>query len=343
MFRNDYSETAPKEVLRALLEMENEQNVGYGMDSHSAHAKELIRKTFGSPDADVHFLAGGTQTNMTVISYFLRPYEGVITCDTAHINVHETAAVEASGHKVWVCPNRDGKLLAGDVERAVRLHTDEHMMKPAMVYVSDATETGTVYTRAELTSLRRVCDRYGLLLFLDGARLGSALTCGATDTDPAFLAGVCDVFYIGGTKNGLLYGEAVVIPDPAKAADFRYHIKNRGAMLAKGFVVGAQFEALFTDGLFFRLAQNANDMAARIRRGITALGIPMDGNSPTNQIFLRLPAAVAERMTDAFGCEKWKDLGEETVIRAVTSFATTADECDEFLQALGDAVREGAR
>lgn len=331
MLRNDYSEAAAPEILEALARLSTEQNIGYGEDAHCRRAKELIREFFGVPQADVHFLAGGTQTNMTVISYFLRPYEGVISCDTAHINVHETAAVEGSGHKIFTCPNADGKLLPADVEKAFLAGTDEHMMKPAMVYISDATETGTVYTKAELLSLREVCDKYGLLLFMDGARLAVALQCGAADFDAKFIGQICDVFYAGGTKNGLLYGEAVVIPDPAKAAFFRYHIKNRGAMLAKGFAVGAQFEALFTNDLYRKLADNACRTADIIRNGLLRKGIPLEGGSVTNQIFVRLPKQKAEAVCERFGCEKWAENGEAQVIRVVTSFATKTEDCDELL------------
>ncbi len=331
MFRNDYSEGAAPEIMEALQKVCREQNIGYGEDKHCLHAKELIREFFGTPEADVHFIAGGTQTNMTVISYFLRPYEGVIACDTAHINVHETAAVEGSGHKVYTCPNHDGKLCAADVEKAFLLHGDEHMMKPAMVYISDATETGTVYTKAELLALREVCDKYGLLLFMDGARLAVALQCAETDFDAKFIGQVCDVFYAGGTKNGLLYGEAVVVPAPAKAEYFRYHIKNRGAMLAKGFAVGAQFEALFTDGLFLKLAENTCRTADMIRSGLAQKGVAFAGGSKTNQIFIRLPKEKAEAVCEKFGCEKWTDEGDEWVIRIVTSFATKEEDCGELL------------
>ena len=336
MFRNDYSDIAAKEVLQALLSAEGEQNLGYGEDVHTAHAKKLIAEQFGVPGVDVHFLAGGTQTNMTVISYFLRPFEGVIACDTGHINVHETAAVEGSGHKVYTCPNDDGKLRPEDVERAVKLHGDEHMVKLRMVYISDSTETGTVYTEKELLALRDVCDRYGLLLFLDGARLGVALTSKGSDVTPALIGKVCDVFYVGGTKNGALFGEAVVIKEKAAADCFRYHIKNKGAMLAKGFVTGLQFEALFTNDLYFRLAYHSNCMAERIRNGLDALSVRQIGGSTTNQIFVCLPTDHAIALMDEFGCEKWADTEDGTVVRIVTSFATEADECDALLDFLSE-------
>ena len=336
MFRNDYSDLAAKEVLHALLDAEGEQNLGYGEDMHSLHAAKLIAERFGVPDADVHFLAGGTQTNMTVISYFLRPFEGVICCDTGHINVHETAAVEGSGHKVYTCPNVDGKLRPEDVERAIALHGDEHMVKLRMVYISDSTETGTVYSEEELLALREVCDRNGLLLFLDGARLGVALTSRGNDVTPLTIGRLCDVFYVGGTKNGALFGEAVVIKDKAAGECFRYHIKHKGAMLAKGFVTGLQFETLFTDDLYFRLAYHSNCMAERIRSGLDSLGIREVGGSTTNQIFLCLPTDSALALMDEFGCEKWADTDDGTVVRIVTSFATEPDECDALLDFLAD-------
>lgn len=341
MFRNDYSEIAPMEIINAIASAAaaGEQNVGYGLDCHSLRAAELIRDFLSLPQtADVHFLAGGTQTNMTVISYLLKPYEGVIACDTGHINVHETAAVEASGHKVITCPNADGKLKAADVEDVMLRYTDEHMVKPGMIYISDATETGTVYTAEELQALRRVCDKYGLLIFLDGARFGAAVTSRGCDTTPAFIAGICDVFYIGGTKNGLMYGEAVVFPNPELGRCFRYHIKNRGAMLAKGFIPGLQFETLFTDGLFLKLAENSNRTAAMIRSALKELGIAEDGGSTTNQIFVRLPRTAADALTERFGCELWKDLGEERVVRIVTSFATTDAGCKELIEFLASLV-----
>lgn len=331
MFRNDYSEPAAKEILAAVTALAGEQNVGYGEDVHCSHAKELIKDFFGVPDGDVHFLAGGTVTNMTVLSFLLRPYEAVIACETAHINVHETGAVEASGHKVYTVPSSDGKLTAEAVEKAFALHTDEHMVKPAAVYISDATETGTVYSRDELLALREVCDRLGLFLFLDGARLAPALVCGEGNVDAKLIGNVCDVFYAGGTKNGLLFGEAVVFRNRELSRCFRYHIKNRGAMLAKGFVTGAQFEALFTDGLFLRLAENAISTARLIRKELTAAGVEFVGASPTNQLFIRLPKDKAAPIKEKFGCELWNDLGDEEVIRIVTSFATTGNDCEELI------------
>ena len=336
MFRNDYSEIAAPEVLKALADAGLEQNAGYGLDVRSAAAEEKILDCFGltKNEADVHFLAGGTQTNMVVISYFLRPYEAVIACDTAHINVHETGAVEGSGHKVLTAPNADGKLLPADIEAIARKHSDEHMVKPRMVYISDTTETGTTYTASELCAIREVCDRFGLLLFLDGARLGCALTAEGNDVTPEELGKLCDVFYAGGTKNGALFGEAVVVKKMLGADTFRYHVKNRGAMLAKGFVCGIMFDALFTEGLYFRLAQHSNDMAAVLRNGLTELGVELVGSSKTNQLFLKAEKALAEKLTQRYGAEPNGKADGMPVVRLVTSFATKKEDCEELLRYL---------
>lgn len=336
MFRNDYSEIGAPEVLEALLNAQNESNAGYGLDKHSLRAKNMILKEFGlsETESDVHFLAGGTQTNIVVLSYFLRPYEAVIACDTGHINTHETGAIEGSGHKVLTCPNEDGKLTPEAIEKEFSLHTDEHLTKPKMVYISDSTETGTVYTKAELKALRKVCDSHNLLLFLDGARLGVALTAPGNDVTPQDIGSLCDVFYVGGTKNGALYGEALVIRDKKNAPDFRYHIKNRLAMLAKGFVLGIEFETLFTDGLYFRLAKHSNDMAALIREGLSKKKIPVVGSALSNQIFIRVSEEKAHFLTEKYGLELWTDEGTEKILRIVTSFATKEDEIRAFLQDL---------
>ncbi len=335
MFRNDYSELGAKEVLEALIRCQNEQNVGYGLDTHSENAAKLIRATFGlkENEADVHFLSGGTQSNVAVLSYFLRPYEAVIACDTGHINVHETGAIEASGHKVLAKKNADGKLRAEDVLDELALHTDEHTVKPRMVYISDSTETGTVYTKKDLAALRKVCDENDLLLFMDGARLGVALTSEDNDMTPEDIGRFCDIFYVGGTKNGALYGEAVVIK-AGLANDFRFHIKNRCAMLAKGFALGIQFETLFTNGLYWELAKTSNRTASYIRSGLDGIGIKTVGGAKSNQIFIEVPADKADALTENFGLELWTDLQKTKILRIVTSFATTIPACDQLLDAL---------
>jgi len=334
MFKNDYSEIAAKELLEALLSHGLEQNTGYGLDSYSKEAEGLILKRFGLSDkeARVHFLAGGTQTNTVVISYFLRPYEGVIACDSGHINVHETGSVEGSGHKVVTVSNNDGKILPEDIEKVALVHRDEHMVKLKMVYISDSTETGTVYTKDELVKIREVCDRFGFLLFIDGARLGVALTSDNTDVTAEFLASVADVFYVGGTKNGALYGEAVVIKNKIDDGSFRHHIKNRCAMLAKGFLLGIQFKTLFENDLYFELAKNSNKTAKLIREGINNPKVKFEGNSNTNQIFIRVNKELADKLIERYALELWDDSDKlTTVVRIVTSFATKEEDCKEIV------------
>ena len=268
-FRNDYSELAHENVLKALLNAINDQHGTYGLDDHSENAKKLIKETFKLTNSEIHFVSGGTQANLLVISYFLRPYEGVICCDSGHINVHETAAVEATGHKIYVTPSVNGKILKEDVLKALRLNNNEHTVKLKMVYISNSTETGTIYNKKELEELYQVCKENNLLLFIDGARLASALTSKDNDIKVEDFAKLCDVFYIGGTKNGLLSGEAIVINNVNEETYFRHHIKNKGAMLAKGFVLGIQFEEIFKNNLYFDLAKKANEMADYIKENLS--------------------------------------------------------------------------
>ena len=338
MFRNDYSEICAPEVLEKLKNCLGEQNIGYGLDVHSASAAEKILGAFGLSDsgAEVFFLAGGTQANAVTLSFLMRPYEAVICCGTGHINVHETGAVEGSGHKVLTSPGKDGKLLPEEIERIYRLHADEHMVKPKIVYISDSTETGTVYKKAELEAIKKTCEKLGLLLFIDGARLGVALTSPENDMTPADFAANCDVFYVGGTKNGAMYGEAIVVKDPSLSKEFRYHIKNRGAMLAKGFAVGIQFEALFTDGLYFRLAENSNATASFIREGLEKLGVETVGGAKTNQIFISVPAPLGLKLEKEFGLELWTDNGDTRVERIVTSFAAKIGDCETLINYIGN-------
>ena len=336
MFRNDYSELAAPEVLTALANAANEQNIGYGRDVHTERASALLSDFFGlNEQAGVHFLAGGTVANMTVLSYLLRPYQAVIACDTAHINVHETGAVEASGHKILTVPNVDGKLTAEGVRKVLSSHVDEHMVEPKAVYISFATETGSVYSCEELYALRDVCKEKNLYLFIDGARLAVGLY--AANLSPKIIAEVADVFYAGGTKNGALYGEAVVIKDPALNQAFRYHIKNRGAMLAKGFAVAIQFEALFTNGLYMRLAKNAVQTALLLREKLLALGLEV-APSCTNQQFVTLPKEKARLLMERYGCELWKEGENETVIRFVTSFASKTEDVLEVADFLSQSL-----
>lgn len=334
-FRNDYSEGAHPTILEAMRQNNLTPVIGYGMDEYCAHAAAMIRERFGCPSADVHFLVGGTQTNLTMIASALRPYEAVICADTGHINVHETGAIESTGHKVLTVLKEDGKLTPADVLSVVRSHPDEHMVKPRMVYISQSTEVGTVYTRHELEALRAVCDRQNLLLYLDGARLASGMTAEDCDLIPADLHRLCDAFYIGGTKNGALFGEALVLVNDALKPDFRYMIKNRGAMLAKGWLLGMQFEGLFTGDLYFTLGRHANAMAARLRDGLIAKGYELAYPSTTNQVFAVLDKDQIFELTTEAAFEFTKNWdATHDVVRFVTSWATKAEDVDAMLALL---------
>lgn len=335
-FLNDYSEGAHPRILEALYSLNEEQNIGYGEDAHCKRAKELIKKHLQTNDVDIHFIPGGTQTNLLVISSFLRPHECVIAVDTGHINVHETGAIEATGHKVVVMPHRDGKLCPDAIERAVRLHSDEHMVKPRMVYLSDTTELGTVYTKEELRAIRDICKRYDLLLFLDGARLASALTCESNDIELADLVRLTDVFTIGGTKNGALLGEALVIVRDDLKKDFRYLLKQRGAMMAKGFILGVQFEVLFTDNLYFGLAKHANDMAKIIANAIEKEGYSFYATCQSNQLFPVLPNTLLKELSKEFLFMVDHEVDDDySVIRLVTSWASSRESVDTLCRFIG--------
>ena len=334
-FRNDYSEGAHPQVMDALCRYNLEQNTGYGLDSHSAHAADMIRELCHCPEATVHFISGGTQTNMLTISSCLLPYQAVIAATTGHINVHETGAVEATGHKILTADMPDGKLTPKAIREICQAHGDEHMVEPAMVYISDSTELGTIYQKSELQAIHDACRELGLLLFLDGARLGSALTCPENDLTLTDIAALTDAFYIGGTKNGALYGEALVLTTPAIQRNFRYAIKNRGAMLAKGFVAGIQFEALLTDDLYFRLAEHANKLAGKLTAALQADGYEFFAQSPTNQVFPILPAGADEKLAQDFQFETQKKYPDgRTAVRFVTSWATPESAVDQLIASL---------
>jgi threonine aldolase len=277
----------------------------------------------------------GTQTNLTALSAFLRPHHAIIAADTAHICVHETGSIEATGHKIYHVPNVDGKILPEQIVEVVELHTDEHMVKPKLVYISNTTEIGTVYSKEEIERLRVICDRYGLYLFCDGARMGCALTCEDAGLTLADMAKLTDAFYIGGTKNGAMMGEALVISNPALQEDFRYIIKQRGGMLAKGRLLGVQFLELLKDGLYFELADHANKMAHKVQAGMVAKGYEFSGNSPTNQIFRILKNEQVAELAEKVSFEVWgKHDDEHTIIRFVTSWGTTEAEVEELLNIL---------
>lgn len=338
-FNNDYSEGCHERILSRLVETNAIQTPGYGTDTFCQSAAEKIRHLCGSPSVAVHFLVGGTQTNLTVIASALRPHQGVIGTSSAHIHVHETGAVEATGHKVLALPSADGKLAAAQVEKCINEHRSsdaiEHTVQPKMVYISNPTELGTIYTLAELESLSAVCRKYGLYLFLDGARLGYGLAARDNDVTMADLAKLCDVFYIGGTKVGALFGEAVVISNPALQEDFRYLIKQRGGMLAKGRLLGIQFDTLFEDNLYFQIAERANDMADRIRNTLERLGYPLLVPGTTNQIFPILPDDLLKELSKDFSFAEQERIDDtHRAVRFCTSWATTIEDTLTLCHAL---------
>ncbi len=337
-FDCDYMEGAHPLILERMLRTNMEKIAGYGCDDICASARERIRAACAAPDAEVHFLVGGTQTNSTVIKALLRPYEGVVAADTGHVSVHEAGAVEATGHKVLALPHDDGRLTAAAVDGFIRaFRTDEscdHMVWPGMVYISHPTEYGTLYSLAELEALAEVCRRHGIPLFLDGARLGYALASPATDVTLADIARLCDAFYIGGTKVGALFGEAVVMRR-GLADHFFTTVKQQGALLAKGWLLGLQFDTLFTDGLYTRIAAHAVEQAARLRDGLTALGFEEYRRSPTNQIFLVLDQARLQRLAAVATFSVWERLPDgRTVIRLATSWATRPEDVEALLDSL---------
>ena len=314
-FRNDYSEGAHPQVLQALA--------------------DTIRRLCAVPDAAVHFLVGGTQVNLVTIDAFLQSYEAVIAAQTGHVSTHETGAIEATGHKVCTVESPDGKLTPSLIESVLAQHNGtEHMVLPRLVYISDTTEIGTLYTKAELTALRQCCQAHGLFLYLDGARLGSALTATGNDLTLPDLAALTDGFTIGGTKNGALFGEALVLTHPLP--HYRWHMKQRGAVLAKGRLLGVQFQTLLEDGLYFDLARHANRLALRLWDGIAALGYPFPVDSPSNQQFPVLPNAAVKKLQELgyeFEIDHLVDDGH-TCIRLVTSWATPESAMESFLRDL---------
>lgn len=332
MFYNDYSETAHPACLAALAHEPLRQTAGYGLDDVTEQASAAIRSACAAPDAAVHFVSGGTQANLTILSSILRPFEAVIAAQTGHIFANETGAIEATGHKVISTNVTQGKLTPSAVAAVVAAHPWEHGVRPRVVYISQATEIGTVYSLAELKALREVCTAHNLYFFIDGARIGSALMSAGADWTLADIAALADVFYIGGTKNGALLGEAIVIVNPVLQADFRYHLKQRGALLAKGRVVASQFLALFSNGLFEELATHANSAATRLQAGLLALGATFENLSSTNQIFPTLPNHVVTALQGDYGFHVWKKDGEnQQTIRLVTSWATPFEQVDAFL------------
>ena len=338
-FENDYAEGAHPAVLQHLIDTNLIQQPGYGNDCWCDSAKEKIRAACAAPEADILFIVGGTQTNAVVIGTMLAPYEGVIAAETGHINVHEAGAIEYTGHKVLPIPQHEGKIHADELENYIaRFYADgshEHMVFPGMVYISHPTEYGTLYTREELTAISNVCRSHDIPLFLDGARLGYGLMSPDTDVDLPFLAQVCDVFYIGGTKVGALCGEAVVFPRNNAPKHFITMVKQRGAMVAKGRLLGVQFDALFTDDLYRTISAHAIDLAMKLKEGFKSKGYPLLLDSPTNQQFVILNKEQFARLGQDFKFCVWEPVDEgHTAVRFATSWATREEDVDTLLSML---------
>ncbi len=340
-FENDYNTGAHPEVLRRLIETNAEPQTGYGADRWCASAAEKLRRACGSPEADVEFIAGGTQCNAVVISALLRDWEGVVAAETGHVAAHEAGAVEYTGHKVLTLPQHEGKLSAAELDAFLNAFgadaNNEHMVWPGLVYLSHPTELGTLYSKAELTAVSSVCRKHGIPLYLDGARLACGLMCRASELTLPDLAELCDVFYIGGTKCGALCGEAVVFPRRGRPQHFTNAMKKRGALLAKGRLLGVQFDALFTDDLYFRIGRHEADMAEGLKRVFRERGIPLWLDSPTNQQFVELEDRQLEELGKRIAFSFWEKTDEgHTVIRLVTGWSTT----EEDLAALASALDE---
>ena len=337
-FESDYNNGCHEAILRRLIETNDDKATGYGLDDYCMTAKEKIRVACGTPEAEVFFLVGGTQTNATVIDAMLQSYQGVLSVETGHINVHESGAIEFGGHKVLALPSHDGRMDAADLSQW--LHdfyadpTYDHMVFPGMVYITFATEMGTVYSLPELQAISTICKQYELPLFIDGARLGYGLMADGGDVTLPQLAELCDVFYIGGTKCGAYCGEAVVFPRGNAPAHFFTIVKQHGALLAKGRLLGIQFDTLMTDGLYFKLAGHAVEQAMRLRDAFVAKGYKMYSNSPTNQQFVLLDKATIARLDKDFVFEQWYPVGDLMNCRFVTSWATTDADVDALIAAL---------
>ncbi|MGL6106935.1 threonine aldolase family protein [Romboutsia sp.] len=331
-FRNDYSEGAHNNILEALLKSNLEQENGYGLDSHCKEAERLIKNKINNNDADIHFVSGGTQANLIIISSILRSYESVICASTGHINVHETGAIEATGHKINIMESDDGKISVEGIKKILDEHADEHMVKPRLVFISNSTELGTIYKKEELKEISEFCKANDLYLHLDGARLGSALASRENDLTLEDITNLVDVFYIGGTKNGALLGEAIVINNKELKTNFRYNIKQKGGMLAKGRLLGVQFVELFKEDLFFEVARHANLMAYKISDELEHLGCEFLTKPVSNQVFPILDNELIEKLSEDYGFNIERKINDnKSAIRLVTSWATEEDAVDEFI------------
>lgn len=337
-FESDYTQGAVPQIIDALVRTNMEMTPGYGEDNYCLSAEKKIKAEIECETADVHFLVGGTQTNLTFIASVIRPYQAVICADSGHINVHECGSIEACGTKLLQIPSSDGKIKACEIEEIAYGHFSdpirEHSVQPGMVYISFPTENGTLYSKKELTDIYSVCKKYNLILYIDGARLGYGLASEENDLEIKDFPCLCDAFYIGGTKVGALFGEALVIVNESCKKDFRYMEKQKGAMLAKGRLLGLQFDELFTDGLYFRISEHAVSLAAKIRKAFEEKGIELYYASPTNQQFPILTREQTDALAEDFAYSPWCKLGDRFVVRFCTSWATDEKDVDTLIKAI---------
>jgi len=334
-FKEDYSEGAHPKILEALSLTNMIQEVGYGEDNYCKEAINLIRQKIQNTKADVHFVSGGTQANLIVISSILKPYESVIAATTGHIAVHEAGAIEATGHKINTIETKDGKLNLQDIKSVLDFHTDEHMVKPKIVFISNSTEIGSIYNKRELQRLSKFCKQRSLFLYLDGARLGSALTSKRSDLTLSEISKLVDIFYIGGTKNGALLGEAIIINHDELKENFRFYLKQKGALLAKGRILGIQFLELFKEDLFFELGKHANLMALKLAGGIKKSGYKFLTVPASNQIFPIFPNKLIQKLNKKYGFYVWRRINDKnSAIRLVTSWTTKEEFVSQFIKDL---------
>ncbi len=332
-FKNDYSEGAHPQILQILIDTNAQQEPGYGEDSLSIKAKELIAEKLNKPKTPIYFVSGGTQANLLIISHVLKSYESVIAADSSHIQVHETGAIEHAGHKINLIPNTEGKITTAGIQQIVNTHKDQHMVKPRLVYISQTTEYGSLYSKQELNDLYEYCQANNLLLFIDGARLAISLTAKGNDLSLADIADSCDVFYIGATKNGGLLGEAILFPNTALAAGFEYVLKQKGALLAKGRILGAQFYGLFQYSLFEKLSKHANESAELFASEIYKKGYKFYIPPYSNQLFPIFPKTIISKLSEKFDFYIWKDVDDDhAAIRLVCSWATEVSAIHSFLK-----------
>lgn len=332
-FKNDYSEGAHPRILKALSDSNYLQQEGYGEDVFSLEAAKLIRHDLKNQNADIHFVTGGTQANLLVISSILRPYESVIAAETAHIEVHEAGAIEFTGHKINLIKSENGKINSAKISEILDKHTDEHQVKPKLVFISNSTEIGSIYKKNDLEDISQFCKQKGLYLYIDGARLGSAITSKNSDLSLSDISKYADIFYIGGTKNGALIGEAIVINNENLKQDFRFNMKQKGSLIAKGRIIGIQFNELFKNGLYYELASHANNMALKLAKGIKSAGYNFLSDPETNQIFPIFPNLLITKLSQNFGFYVWAKQDEKnSIVRLVCSWATNEEMIEEFLK-----------